>query len=92
MEGPDPPELSVKLVGAHEAVSPVAGETVLDNVNVPVNPLRLVMVTVEIPEVPTGKVTVDGFAVTLKSGGAITLIAIVTVCDSEPLVPVTVTV
>ncbi len=89
---PDAPEARVKLVGVQVAVSPVTGETVLDRVKVPVNPLRLVRVTVEVPVDPTGKVTIVGLAMMLKSGGAITLTGILTVCVSEPLVPVIVTV
>ena len=82
----------MKLVGVQVAVSPVAGETVLESVRVPVKPFKLVRVTVEAPEVATGKVTVDGEAVMLKSGGAMTLTAIVTVWERVPLVPVMVTV
>ncbi len=89
---PDAPDAKVKLVGVQVAVSPVTGETVLDRVSVPVNPLRLVKVTAEVPDDPDGNVTTDGLVRTLKSGGAMTLIGIVTVCVSEPLVPVIVTV
>ncbi len=88
----DPPEVNVKLVGVQEAVRPVEGVTVLDRVSDPVKPFRLVSVTVDAPDEPTGKVTVEGLAVTLKSGGAITVTLIVTTWDREPLVPVTVTV
>lgn len=73
-----PPEVRVKLVGLQVALRPVAGDTVLERVRDPVNPLRLVRVTVDDPDVPTGNVTVDGLTVTLKSGGAITLTEIVT--------------
>ncbi len=89
---PDAPEAKVKLVGVQVAVSPVTGETVLDRVNVPVNPLRLVSVTVEVPVDPAGNVTTVGLAMMLKSGGAITVIGMLTVCVSEPLIPVIVTV
>ncbi len=88
----DPPEASVKLVGEHEAVRPVEGDTELDNVREPVKPLRLVRVTADAPDELIVNVTVDGLAVMLKSGGAITLTLIVTEWDREPLVPVTVTV
>ena len=88
----DPPEANVKLVGVHVAVRPVEGVTVLERVSDPVKPLRLVSVTADVPEEPTGKVTVEGLAVMLKSGGAITVTLILTTCDREPLVPVTVTV
>jgi hypothetical protein len=91
-EVPDDPEVSEKLVGEHVAVNPVAGEMVLDTVRVPVKPFRLVSVIADAPVEPTWNVTTVGFATTLKSGGAITLIAIEIVCVSEPLVPVIVTV
>ena len=86
------PEVKVTLVGVHEAVRPVKGVTDVDRVTDPVNPFRLVSVTVDAPDEPAGKVTIDGLAATLKSGGAITLTLMVTLCDSEPLVPVTATV
>ena len=89
---PVPPDVIVKMVGAQVAVRPVAGDTDLERVRVPVNPLRLVRVTVDVPDVPDGNVRVDGLVMMLKSGGAITLTEIVTVCASEPLAPVIVTV
>ncbi len=92
MEVPELPEVRVKLVGVQEAVRPVDGVTDLDRVSDPAKPLRLLSVITDAPDEPTGKVTVDGLAVTLKSGGAITLTLIVMAWDSEPLVPVTVTV
>ncbi len=88
----EPPELNVTLVGEHEAVKPVDGVTDLERVRDPVKPFRLVSVTVDAPDDPTGKATVDGLATMLKLGGAITLTLIVDRWDSEPLVPVTVTV
>ena len=88
----EPPELSVTLVGVHVAVRPVDGAIVFDIVRDPTNPLRLVSVTVEAPDEPAGNVTVEGLATILKSAGAITLTLIVTTCDKDPLVPVTVTV
>lgn len=66
-------------MGEHVTVSPVAGDTDLDSVRDPVKPLRLVTVTVDVPDVPDGNVTVDGFVVMLKSGGAITLTEMVRV-------------
>ncbi len=91
-EVPDPPELSVMLVGLQETLSPVEGLTVLDIVRVPVKPLRLVTVAVELPDVPTLKVTVVGLAAMLKSGGATTLMLMVAEWEREPAVPFTVTV
>ncbi len=92
MDVAEPPEASATLVGAHVAVSPVDGVTVLERVRDPTKPFRLVRVTVDVPAEPIGKVTVEGLAMTLKSGGAITLTLIVTEWEREPLVPMTVTV
>ena len=61
------PEMSVILLGLQDAVKPTAGLTVLDSVSVPLKPFRLVSVIVDVPDEPTGKVTVDGAAVILKS-------------------------
>ncbi len=72
------PEPDAKLVGVHVADRPLDGVTVQDSVREPTNPLRLASVTVEALDEPAGKVTVDGLAVTLKSGGAITATLIVT--------------
>ena len=92
MELADPPEVRVKLIGLHVTVRPVDGDTDTDNVSDPLNPLTLWSVSMDVPEEPTGKVTVDGLDETLKSGGVTTLTLIATVCDREPLVPTTVTV
>ncbi len=89
---PEPPDVRDTVVGVHVAVSPVDGVTVLETVRDPTNPFKLVRVTVDVPDEPTGKVTVEGLATMLKSGGAITLTLIVREWDREPLVPVTVTV
>ena len=70
---------------------PLDGVTVHESVSEPTNPLRLVSVTVEAPDEPAGKVTVEGLAVTLKSGGVITVTLIVAEWESVPAVPVTVT-
>ncbi len=86
------PEVIVKLVGVQEVARPVEGDTEVESVREPVNPLRLVSVTVDVPDEPAGKVTVDGLAVMLKSTSLTTLTLTETEWDSEPLVPVTVTV
>ena len=86
------PEVRITLVGAHDAVRPVTGLTDVNRLRDPANPFKLVSVTVDVPDEPAGNVTIDGLAATLKSGGAITLTLMVTVCDNEPLVPATVTV
>lgn len=72
------PEVKVTLVGVHEPVRPLRGVTVVDRVRDPVNPFRLVSVTVDAPDDPAGNVTIDGLAAMLKSGGAITLRLMVT--------------
>ena len=87
---PEPPEVNAKLVGTHVADRPLDGVTVHDSVSEPTNPLRLVSVAVEAPDEPAGKVTVDGPAVTLKSGGVITVTLIVAEWERKPAVPVTV--
>ncbi len=62
------PLVNARLVGVHVANKPLAGVTAHDSVREPAKPLRLASVTVEEPVEPTGKVTVAGLAVTLKSG------------------------
>jgi hypothetical protein len=60
---PDP----VTLVGVRVHVRPVAGDTVVARLTVPLKPLRAVTVTVEVPEAPARIVTVVGLAATVKS-------------------------
>ena len=86
------PDVKVTLVGMHDAIRPVRGVTDVDRLRDPVNPFRLVSVTVDVRDELAGKVTIVRLATTLKSGGAITLTLMLTGCDSKPLVPVTVTV
>lgn len=81
----------VMLVGVSVAVSPVA-LTVEVRLTVPLNPLRAEMVIVEDPEPPTGIVSELGLAVIVKSGVVTWSVMVAVVCDSKPLVPVTVTV
>ncbi len=88
----DVPDVKVTLVGLHDAVRPVEGATDVDRVRDPWNPFRLVTVTVDGPDKPDGKVTVDGLAAILNPDGATTLTLMMTERDCEPLVPVTVTV
>lgn len=70
------------------------GNTMADRLIVPEKPLRLVILTVEVPEDPWVIVRDVGFAEMLKSG----VDGVVTVTDTlvewlrEPFVPVTVTV
>ncbi len=89
MEVVEPPELKVRLVGLQEAVRPLTGDTELESVRVPANPLRLDTVTVDDPVVPVGKVTVDGFELTEKS---CIVTVIVAECVRGPFEPVTITV
>jgi hypothetical protein len=80
------------LVELREQVRPVEGETVSDNVTVPVKPFVAATVIVEVPGVPTVTLTVVGLAVTVKFGAAVTANATVVEWEIDPLVPVTVTV
>ena len=85
-EVPDAPR--TMLVGVRVQVKP-AGETVDVNATVPVNPLTGATVMVEVAAALANAVTLVGLAVTVKS-----VMVTVTVAewDSDPLVPVTVTV
>jgi hypothetical protein len=76
------------LVGVRVHVRP-AGETVDVRAIVPVNPLTGATVMVDVAAVPTLTLAVVGLAVTEKS---VTMKVTVAVCESDPLVPVTVTV
>jgi hypothetical protein len=79
---------STMLVGLRVQVKP-AGETDEVSETVPVNPLTGATVIVDVAVPPTVVVTLVGLAVTVKSW---TTNVTVAVCESEPLVPVTVTV
>jgi hypothetical protein len=88
-----PPDERETLDGFSERLSPL-GELVADRMTVPVKLLRLVRVIVEVEEDPAFMLSEDGFAVRLKSPALTVLIVTATVVwwDSEPLVPVIVTV
>jgi hypothetical protein len=88
-----PPEERETLDGLRERLSPL-GELVADRMTVPAKLLRLVRVIVEVEEDPAFMLSEDGFAVMLKSPWLTELMATVTDVwwDSEPLVPVIVTV
>ncbi len=73
MDVEEDPDVKVTLVGVHDEVRPVEGATDVDRVRDPWNPFRLVTVTVDVPDEPEGKVTVDGLAEILNPDGAITL-------------------
>jgi len=83
---PDP----VTLVGLRVHVSPVDGEIVAVRLTVPVPPLRPITLIVEVPATPGVVLTVVGLANIWKSTTWTVIVAVV--CDSVPLVPVTVTV
>lgn len=82
------PEPPVRLVGVTEQVSPVVGKTLVVSATVSVKPLTGVTVIVEVDETPGVVVVIVGLANIWKST---TCTKRVTECDSEPLVPVTVT-
>lgn len=84
-----PEEPNVTLVGDNVQVRPVDGDTFDVRATVPVNPWSELTVIVEAPETPARTVTVVGLAETVKSW---TVNATVAECESELLVPVTVTV
>ena len=71
-----PPATSVTDVGDSETPGPL-GETLAERLIVPANPPVLVNVIVDDPEPPTLICTVDGLDVTVKSGGAGCVTAIV---------------
>jgi len=77
-EVPVPPDERVMVPGARLIVSPVGTET--DRVTVPVKPLRLARVAVEVAEVPCATLSLLGLTVREKSGfgEAVTVTAIAT--------------
>lgn len=79
----------VMLARLRLQVSPVAGDTLAARLTVPVNPLTLVTVIVDVPVAPEATVTPVGLALIVKS---LTVKVTVDVLEREPLVPVTVTV
>ena len=86
----DPPGANVMLVVLR--VAPGPPETLVVRATVPLQPLRLVRVIVEVPDEPAGKVMELGIADTLKSGARTTLTVIITEWMSPALEPDTVTV
>jgi len=82
----------VMLVGLRVHVNPVEGDTVSDNAIVPVKPLIADTVIVEVPAEPTATLTLVGLAVTVRSGAGDTVYVTVAEWETDPLVPVTVTV
>lgn len=84
---PDPPAM---LVGLRVHVRPVAGEIVVVRPTVPVNPLTGITTTLDVPATPGVVLTMVGLANIWKS--TTWTVTAPLVWDSEPLVPVTVTV
>jgi len=79
----------VRLVGESAHVKPVTGDMLDVRAMAPVNPCSEVAVIVEGPETPARIVTVVGPAESVKSWMVNVIVA---ERESEPLVPVTVTV
>jgi len=84
---PVPGDARETLLGFAEAVSPV-GETEVARPTVPVKPLMLVMIMVEVLDEPVTTDSLDGVEI-VKS---VTFTVTVVECDSEPLVATMVTV
>jgi hypothetical protein len=72
-----------------DARGPGVGETTVERVTVPANPLRLVIVIKLVPDVPRGRLSDDGSMEMEKSD---TTTRTETERTSDPLAPVTVTV
>jgi hypothetical protein len=90
VEVAEPPDVSAVVEGDRDVVSPV-GEVDVDSVIVPVNWLRLLRVTVDVPGVEGPMIRLVGLLEMLKSGVE-TLAVRVVVWVFDPLVPVTLTV
>jgi len=86
------PDETKTLAGLQDTVRPVDGVTDSVRFTLPEKFPRLVRLMVDEALEPDWKLTVDGLAVTLNPDDATTLTLIVTWWDSEPLVPVIVTV
>ncbi len=91
MEEAEPPDDKETLAGLRDAVSP-EGATEDDNETVPEKLLRLARLIMAVPDEPDWNVRLDDVLEMLKSAVLTTLTATVVGCDSDPLVPVTVTV
>jgi len=87
----EPPDERVTFAGLHETLKPLEGVADSARLTMPEKFPRLVRLMVDETLEPTGKVTVGGFAAILKSDDAITLVLMLAEWDSEPLVPVAVT-
>lgn len=78
------------LVGTRVHVRPVVGEMLLVRLTVPVKPLTGITTIVDMPATPGVVLTMVGLANIWKSTTC--TVTVLVVCDSDPLVPVTVTV
>lgn len=85
-----PSAISSTLVGLRVTVGPV-GETVASRSMMPVKPLMLLRVIVDLPVWLVGMAIVFGMAVMLKVGAGVTVRVMALEWTSGPLVPVTVT-
>lgn len=86
------PDERKTLVGLQDTVSPVDGVTVSVRFTLPEKFPKLVRWMVDEALEPDWKPTVDGLAATLNPDDATTLTLMMTWWDSEPVVPVIVTV
>ena len=80
------------LVRVRLQVRPVPGAIELVRSTVPVSPFSGATIIVEVPELPSAKVTLVGLAEIVKSNGGVILNVTSTEWVNGPLVPVTVTV
>jgi len=86
------PDERKTLAGSHETVRPVDGVTDSVRFTLPEKFPEPVRVMIDEALEPDRKLTVDGLAAIVNPDDATTLTLIVTWWDSEPLVPVIVTV
>lgn len=93
VEVAEPPWVSVMLAGLKATLGPpvTTGDTVNVRLIVPVNPLRLFRVSVDMPDPPAVMATEDGLAEILKSFPWVTVTATVMEWDRDPLSPLTTT-
>ena len=87
----EPPEVRVSVELLRVVLGP-EGEIDVERLIVPLNPLRLVIVIVELSVEDRERVKDDGSANMEKSGFTATETDAVVECEREPLEPVTVTV
>ena len=87
----EPPEVRVSVELLRVVLGP-EGEIDVERLIVPLNPLRLVIVIVELSVEDRERVRDDGSAEMEKSGFTATETDTVVECEREPLKPVTVTV